>query len=1327
MPSTLLFATNNEGRVYALSTGNAAWREFLYLGLEFKKVSAVPHFMWSIGGDRQVYVHVHGLDIPIRMKEEAYENERWLPLEGFSNRLLPTDRYNFSNVDGTVNRAIDRIRLPSMAWQWEGDWHLDCSLDGQPLDHDAWTYAIDFPAKFQVKKTWNSCVRRRKWVRFRRYSAMNSWCAIAPLHKDPTQEPFIDVAIGGHNIPGAAPGTLLVWAITAHGRVMFRSGVSTTSPEGLRWTAITTPSGAEVSQISVGATGLVWASLYCGRAIVRSGVTKDSFTGESWLEVKPPGNGLKIVQVSVGTNSVWCVTNDNHVWFRRGVKGETAGISEDAAIGNGWVEMVGNISSVSVAANDQVFAVGSEDRALYFRSGVSGSDATGKKWRLIQCPMQLSRTSSMASLSSRRSGSGSPGSKHRSLSSLLRGQHQPESMILSEENEETSRSAPTVNARHKPELWQKPADSPPSVAGSLKSAREEEALREQSLQVAASAPVAEIFEVSGKHFETPLRNPRAWSPVRSVGSMVGTEAHPESDSVVFDAETSRDSGVFGEEDDHGGSQYWAECDVIWTGCSAGAVSVDPQQLPNWFNDTISASNQTELNQPWRLRILEDLKGRLADAEDLDLEKYQLAIEMSSWVKSGEARVAKSHGSFEDCLIELEWVNASGSNGLNSGTLTILNPDGVTTKMQFPLSEITCVMCQSEPGCPRLAIHAPRLPLGSALIRLQFSGDTDMEDWLSHLTSVCCQINEVHGRPSDNSVWITTNLGDVFVFDPSSLKALQFKEEKQMYVQEIDLSATETPYHVPLSNGLTPGTELEIFGCVYDDADHIRFDLQCHPTVKVRHKVESQRHVLMHLNPRFNEKEIIVNSMENSQWMTEIRDSRMVFSQGGEFKLTIRCEKAGYRIFVDDRDFLLFKHRGAPEAISSLFVSGRIKLFRVIYHSLQPIIPLRDVFWRQMGGHQRRVESCSAGVTWGIGYDGTAWVYTGGWGGAFLKGLETSNTGIHSMSDTHKYYIYENQRWNPLSGYTSTGLPTDRHMWSDATGRHKRSKEHTKLLSMHWQWISDWLVDFSTPGGVDREGWQYAVDFPASYHGKKQFTDYVRRRRWYRKCRLTASGPWHEVGNAKIMDVSLQPFAAEDETSAIDAVICVWAVAPNGDALYRHGVSQSNPAGSSWEHVASEQPLVSITCTPEGKVWAIGRNGSAFYRFGVSREKPLGEHWQVIEPPQGGSLKQVRAGEAGVWALDATGRLSVRREITATFPEGSHWQTLNNVPNDPPHTEGANVGFKSVSVGSQVWAVSNTGFVCKRCGITQENPAGTGWNLGILGNFQHISVSASGLE
>lgn len=144
---------------------------------------------------------------------------------------------------------------------------------------------------------------------------------------------------------------------------MFRSGVSSSSPEGLRWTAISTPAGNELIQLSVGPTGLVWGVLFNGCAIVRTGVTRDRLSGESWLDVKPPipnnncdtiGQDLMIVQLSVGTNSVWCVTNDNSVWFRRGIKGELAGLNEDAAIGSGWVEMTGNISMVSVASNDQV-------------------------------------------------------------------------------------------------------------------------------------------------------------------------------------------------------------------------------------------------------------------------------------------------------------------------------------------------------------------------------------------------------------------------------------------------------------------------------------------------------------------------------------------------------------------------------------------------------------------------------------------------------------------------------------------------------------------------------------------------------------------------------------------------------------------------------------------------------------------------------------------------------------------------------------------------------------------------------------------------------------
>ena len=57
----------------------------------------------------------------------------------------------------------------------------------------------------------------------------------------------------------------------------------------------------------------------------------------------------------------------------------------------------------------------------------------------------------------------------------------------------------------------------------------------------------------------------------------------------------------------------------------------------------------------------------------------------------------------------------------------------------------------------------------------------------------------------------------------------------------------------------------------------------------------------------------------------------------------------------------------------------------------------------------------------------AWVYTGGWGGAHYKPSHSSTApgSIRPMSDMKYFYIYENQRWNQLSGFSISGLPTDR--------------------------------------------------------------------------------------------------------------------------------------------------------------------------------------------------------------------------------------------------------------------------------------------------------------
>lgn len=58
---------------------------------------------------------------------------------------------------------------------------------------------------------------------------------------------------------------------------------------------------------------------------------------------------------------------------------------------------------------------------------------------------------------------------------------------------------------------------------------------------------------------------------------------------------------------------------------------------------------------------------------------------------------------------------------------------IIIQIQFPVSEITCVVGCSEPGNPRIAVHTPKLNR-SKVIRLQFASDTEMEDWLAHLTS-----------------------------------------------------------------------------------------------------------------------------------------------------------------------------------------------------------------------------------------------------------------------------------------------------------------------------------------------------------------------------------------------------------------------------------------------------------------------------------------------------------------------------------------------------------------------------------------------------------------
>lgn len=105
------------------------------------------------------------------------------------------------------------------------------------------------------------------------------------------------------------------------------------------------------------------------------------------------------------------------------------------------------------------------------------------------------------------------------------------------------------------------------------------------------------------------------------------------------------------------------------------------------------------------------------------------------------------------------------------------------------------------------------------------------------------------------MWITTSLGDVFVFDPITMELSQ--QQENIFVQHFDVLGKETPQETILHNGCKPGTIIEITGCVHDDADRLIINLSSHPVLKLRHKTHSEiRFVPLHFNPRH-----ILNGLE----------------------------------------------------------------------------------------------------------------------------------------------------------------------------------------------------------------------------------------------------------------------------------------------------------------------------------------------------------------------------------------------------------------------------------------------------------------------------------
>ncbi|XP_055031440.2 tectonin beta-propeller repeat-containing protein 1 [Misgurnus anguillicaudatus] len=1158
MPCSLLWAVDVYGRVYSLSTAGQQWEHCRDAHLEFKRVTAVQQCCWGIACDHNVYVNVHASDVPIRYQEETYENQRWNPVDGFSDRLLPSDRWQWSDVTGLNHQPLSGFQLPSENWEWEADWHVDENIGGEPTEKGGWTYAMDFPATYTKDKKWNSCVRRRRLIRYRRYKSQDTWVKIPSEQTESLPDPFNDISCGGWEITEEPRGCLALWAVSLQGKVWFRSGINHHNPEGSIWEDVPVP--GEVIQISCGPGDLVWAVLWEGQLLVREGIGRDCLMGTSWVTVESPSPEVGAVHVAVGVNVVWAVTKDHKVWFRRGVNSHNP-------CGSGWISMVGEMVMINVGLNDQVWAIGVEDRAVYFRQGVTASELSGKTWKAVSVPRDNDRSHSSASANSLQSAGCFFGGEVRL---------QSQASVVSDVDPESDRAVGGVLSSEtgdapKPRIPKVTSDS---FISELVSDREGQIGRPGS----AAGPSIPEEEPAEKEVEDSGCPTKILSPSQSGG------LDPQWSNVdLEEAQTQLVSGPAGDTAETSSlssvatynlaleEPYGADDHPKWAWVSGGGCAVDSHLQLNWFNTSTSTALNCSMQAmslsitpaqtaAWRKQIFDQLSER-SKREMENFMHYEQAIEQSVWVKKGSMQWWRDWKPHKWIDVQFALEQFSGAEGNKDGILFIYYTFNDEKKyLHIFINEVTILVPVLNEAKHTFAIYTAERTKQRWPIRLAAATEQEMHDWLALLSMSCCDSRGIQGPPSKQAIWSVTCKGDIFVSEPT---------------KELEAS----PYPTP-------------------------------------------------------------------------------------------CDQ---------------------------------------------------MFWRQVGGHLRIIESNSLGVVWGIGYDHTAWVYTGGYGGGFFQGLASSTDNIYTQTDVKSVYIYENQRWNPVTGYTNRGLPTDRYMWSDASGLKECTKTNAKPPSPHWTWVSDWTIDYAVPGGTDREGWQYASDFPASYHGNKTLKDFVRRRRWARKCKLTTTGPWQEVPPIPLSDITILPCGPKNTVEQVP----LWAISNKGDVLCRLGVTSLTPAGSSWLHVGTDQPFKSISIGVVHQVWAIAKDGSAFYRGSVSAQNPAGDCWYHIPSPTGQKLKQVSVGRTSVYTVDENGNLWYRQGVTPSYPQGSSWEHISN-------------NVRKVSVGhlDQVWIIADKvqgshslscGTVCRRLGVLPMEPKGHSWDYGIGGGWDHITVRANAME
>uniref|UniRef100_A0A2A4JJQ1 Galectin n=1 Tax=Heliothis virescens TaxID=7102 RepID=A0A2A4JJQ1_HELVI len=144
---------------------------------------------------------------------------------------------------------------------------------------------------------------------------------------------------------------------------------------------------------------------------------------------------------------------------------------------------------------------------------------------------------------------------------------------------------------------------------------------------------------------------------------------------------------------------------------------------------------------------------------------------------------------------------------------------------------------------------------------------------------------------------------------------------------------EMPCVHKMAATITSGTKIRIQATTPPTADRFWIDFQC--GVSVSRYVD----VAFHLNPRFDDKSVVLNSLIDETWGMEERNRLMYLYRGAVFDMLIECHEQLWKVSINGQHFCQFAHRIQFQRITHLAAYGHVNIIKCNLESGSFAFPL----------------------------------------------------------------------------------------------------------------------------------------------------------------------------------------------------------------------------------------------------------------------------------------------------------------------------------------------------------------------------------------------------